>query len=93
MQSQHHMGIRELNVSNWHSHNALTDTFNHAVPAIKTSAESFQRFGKPFGSFFRVLLCVESASKAPKVSTTVTAIGSSVIQTSPEVDVEHAHLV
>lgn len=32
------MGIRELNVSNWHSHNALTDTFNHAVPAIKTSA-------------------------------------------------------
>ncbi|KAK1988663.1 acetyltransferase [Colletotrichum cereale] len=41
MESQHHMGIRELNVSNWHSHNALTDTFNHAVPAIKTSAAFF----------------------------------------------------
>ncbi|OLN88108.1 hypothetical protein CCHL11_00383 [Colletotrichum chlorophyti] len=41
MESPQHMGIRELNVSNWHSHNALTDTLNHAVPAIKTSAAFF----------------------------------------------------
>ncbi|KAF6820220.1 acetyltransferase [Colletotrichum sojae] len=40
MESPHHMGIRELNVGNWDAHNAL-NTFNHAVPAIKTSAAFF----------------------------------------------------
>lgn len=45
------MGIRELNVGNWDAHNAL-NTFNHAVPAIKTSAG--KRKGKPL---FLSLFC------------------------------------
>ncbi|KAK1531393.1 acetyltransferase [Colletotrichum paranaense] len=63
MDSPHHMGIRELNVSNWHSHNALTDTFNHAVPAIKTSAAFF--------TFLRANLVLNPSAMSSNTNTPV----------------------
>ncbi|KAK2054217.1 acetyltransferase [Colletotrichum caudatum] len=70
MESQHHMGIRELNVSNWHSHNTLTDTLNHAVPAIKTSAAFF--------TFLRANLVLNpSAMSSPVLQPTASAARNS----------------
>ncbi|KAJ0158065.1 hypothetical protein CTA2_12378 [Colletotrichum tanaceti] len=63
MESHQHMGIRELNVSNWHSHNALTDTFNHAVPAIKTSAAFF--------TFLRANLVLNPSAMSSNTNTPV----------------------
>ncbi|TDZ61119.1 hypothetical protein CTRI78_v004566 [Colletotrichum trifolii] len=59
MESPHHMGIRELNVSNWHAHNGL-NTFNHAVPAIKTSAAFF--------TFLRANLVLNPSAMSSPVS-------------------------
>lgn len=36
MDGTHHLGVRELDLSNWHM-NAVADRLNHAVPAIKSS--------------------------------------------------------
>ncbi|KAL0944439.1 acetyltransferase [Colletotrichum truncatum] len=69
MESPHHMGIRELNVSNWHAHNGL-NTFNHAVPAIKTSAAFF--------TFLRANLVLNPSAMSSNPSTPVLqAMGSS----------------
>ncbi|KAK1837496.1 GNAT family, partial [Colletotrichum chrysophilum] len=62
MESPHHMGIRELNVSNWHAHNGL-NTFNHAVPAIKTSAAFF--------TFLRANLVLNPSAMSSNTSTPV----------------------
>ncbi|KAF9881773.1 acetyltransferase [Colletotrichum karsti] len=62
MESPHHMGIRELNVSNWHAHNGL-NTFNHAVPAIKSSAAFF--------TFLRANLVLNPSAMSSNPSTPV----------------------
>lgn len=36
MDTSHQLGVRELDLSNWHT-SGVTDKLNHAVPALKSS--------------------------------------------------------